>query len=267
MPILRAPSKKPIVLAAIHPNAGLQMAYQKRIDALVDEMQASLVYWLKAAYRANEPEMAQDASPATALRDAMRKLSRRWQKRFDEAAPDLARYFATNAADRSDSALRATLKRCGFAVEFKMTAAANDVMQATIGENVGLIRSIASQHLSDVEGMVMRSVSAGRDLGTLSQELAARYGVTKRRAAFIARDQNNKATANITRVRQDGLGITEAQWIHSHGGAHPRPSHVAAAKKRYAIKEGMYLDGKWTWPGVEPGCRCISRSVIPGLDD
>lgn len=267
MPILRAPGKKSITLAAIHPNAGLQMAYQKKIDALIDEMQISLTYWLKASYRANEPEMAQDASPASALRTAMSKLSRRWQKRFDDAAPDLAKYFATHAVDRSDSALRATLKRSGFAVEFKMTAAANDVMQATIGENVGLIRSIAQQHLTDVQGMVMRSVAAGRDLATLSTELENRYGVTKRRAAFIALDQNNKATANITRVRQDGLGITEAEWIHSRAGAHPRPSHVAANKKRYNIKQGMFIDGEWIWPGTKPRCHCISRSVIPGLDD
>ncbi|WP_257785984.1 hypothetical protein [Burkholderia ubonensis] len=41
--------------------------------------------------------------------------------------------------------------------------------------------------------------------------------MTKRRAAFIAHNQNSKATATITRVRQEGLGITEAIWLHSHG--------------------------------------------------
>jgi len=289
MPKLLAPSKKPIVLAAVHPNAGLQMAYQKKIDALIDEMQTSLVYWLKASYRANEPEMAQDGkgasrragigriesssaapaipqmSPAMAMREIMRRLSRRWQRRFDRAAPELAKYFATAATKRADGSLQAILKKAGFSVEFKMTAAANDVMQATIGEQVGLIRSIASQHLTEVQGLVMRSVTDGRDLGTLAKELEGRYGITKRRAALIARDQNNKATASITRVRQASLGITEAVWMHSHAGKHPRQSHLDANGKRYTIKEGMYLDGKWTWPGREIGCRCISRSVIPGL--
>lgn len=68
------------------------------------------------------------------------------------------------------------------------------------------------------------------------------------------------------RVRQEGLGITEAIWMHSHGGKHPRPSHVAADGKRYTISEGMYLDGVWAWQRREPKCRCVSRSVIPGLD-
>jgi SPP1 gp7 family putative phage head morphogenesis protein len=249
----------------VHPNAGLTVAYQKRLDALIDEMQKSLVYWLKATYRANEPEMAVDASPAAELRASMRKLSRRWQRRFDDAAPDLAKYFAKHASERVDGSLRAILKKSGFSVEFTMSAAANDVMQATIGEQVGLIKSIASQHLSDVEGLVMRSVASGRDLGKLSEQLEHRYGVTKRRAAFIALDQNNKATASITRVRQEGLGIDEAVWLHSRAGKHPRASHVAVNGNRYKVKEGMLIDGEHIWPGQLPHCRCISRSVIPGI--
>lgn len=264
---LQAPSKRPITLAPVHPNAGLRASYQKKIDSLVDAMQKSLVYWLTAAYRANEPTMAADASPAMALRDAMRKLSNYWQKRFDDAAPELAKYFAENAFSRSDGSLKAALKKAGFTVEFKMSREANDVYQATLSENVGLIKSIAEQHLTQVEGLVMRSVQQGRDLGFLSKELHERYGVSKRRAAFIALSQNNMATATIKRVRQDSLGITDEVWLHSHGGKHPRPTHVAADGKRFNVKKGMFLDGKWTWPGVEPGCRCVGRSVIPGLED
>lgn len=264
---LRSPTGKPIKIKSVKPNAGLRAAYQMKLDALIDEMQASIVYWLKAAYRANAPEMAQDASPAAAMRAAMRKLSRRWQKRFDESSLDLARYFALNAQDRSDAMLKAILKKSGFSVEFKMTAEANDVMQATIGEQVGLIRSIAEEHLTQVQGLVMRSVQEGRDLGTLSKDLQARYGVTKRRAALIARDQNNKATASMNRVRQDALGITEAVWRHSGAGKHPRPSHVAADGKKYDVKKGMFLDGEWSWPGTAINCRCTSESVIPGWDD
>lgn len=264
---LRAPTKKAIVLPAMHPNAGLRAAYQKQLDRLVDELHNSLMYWLKAAYRANTPELAQDASPAAALRVAMQRLSSRWQKRFDEAAPVLAKYFTTRAAGSADAGMKAALKKAGFTVDFSMTREANDVMQATIGEQIGLIKSIASQHLSQVQGLVMRSVSAGRDLGSLTKELERRYGITRRRAAFIALDQNNKATASMLRVRQEALGLDEATWLHSHGGKHPRKSHVAADGKRYKVKKGMWIDGQYIWPGQLPGCRCLSRCVIPGLDE
>lgn len=257
----------PKTAAPVHANAGITAAYRKRLDRAIDEMQASLVYWIKAKYRAAPPEMAQDASPAMQLRALMRKLTRRWMRNFDRLAPDLAEYFAQAVQDRTDAAMRASFDKAGFTVRFKATAAQNDVLQATVGENVDLIKSIASQHLTQVQGAVMRSVTAGRDLASLSRELQERYGVTKRRAALIARDQNNKATAAMTRVRQQELGIKQARWRHSGGGKEPRPSHVAYSGKLYDVDKGAYIDGEWIRPGEKINCRCVSIPVIPGFDD
>lgn len=257
------PVVKPVILRPVQSNAGIQAAYRKRLDALIDEMNASILYWVGAAYK--RTGIAQDESATAMMRRALRKVSRQWQDRFDMGADDLAKWFAQKTKSYSDVALTSILKDAGFSVEFKMTTAMNDAYQAVIGENVNLIKSIASQHLTQVETMVMQSVQQGRDLSTLSKQLQARYGVTKRRAALIARDQNNKATAVVTRVRQQGLGITTAIWRHSHAGKTPRPSHVKADGQEYDIAKGMYLDGHWTWPGVEINCRCVSRSVVPGL--
>lgn len=270
---LVSPTGKPVTLDAVRPNLGLQAAYRRKLDRLIEAMQRSLVYWLRATYRAKPPELAQDApdggaggkSPAMALRDEMASLGARWQAQFDAAAPELAEWFSKSAFSRSDAALKDILKRGGFSVEFKMTAPVNDVFQATVGEQIGLIKSIASEHLAEVQGMLMRSVQQGRDLGYLSKELQARLGVTKRRAALIARTQNNMATATITRARQQELGLTTAAWMHSAGGKEPRPSHVAANGKPYEIDKGMYLDGVWTWPGREINCRCVSKAIIPGF--
>lgn len=279
---LVSPTGKDIVLRPVRANAGIESMYKRKLDALIDEMHRSLVYFISAQYRANPPEsMAQDAgfeafrdgSPANALRRSVHRMTRRWQKAFDEGAPALARYFTDKSMDATDVQLKQILKKAGFSVEFKMTAAANDAYQATIGENVGLIKSIAAQHLSEVEGLVMRSVTQGRNLGDLTDELVKRYDITKRRAAFIARDQGNKATATINRVRQQELGITQARWRHSGAGKHPRPSHVAAGRddggkgKLYDVSKGCEIDGKLIWPGTEPGCRCTGQSVIPGLGD
>lgn len=262
---LVSPSGRDIPLKAVRPNAGTQAMYQKRLDALVLAMHKSIRRWVLAAYRRETPEMAQDASPAREMLSMMRKLGRRWQKRFDEAAPELAEYFAQSIQDRADGALKGILKKAGFTVEFKMSAGMNDVFQATIGEQVGLIKSIAERHLSEVEGLVMRSVQSGRDLGYLSKELEARYGVTKRRAALIARDQNNKATATITKTRQLEIGLTQATWVHSSAGKHPRKSHVAADGKTYDIAKGMLIDGEYIFPGELINCRCVSRPIVPGF--
>src|ERR1700677_4348585 len=151
------------VLPPVRPNAGLTALYRKRLDKLIEEMHRSVAYFIAAQYRENPPEMAQDASPASDLQDEIKKLSARWQSRFDEAAEALASYFAKAAANRSDVQLRAILRKGGFAIKFKMTRSMNDVLRATIAEQVGLIRSIPQRYLLDVQGSVMRSVQAGHD--------------------------------------------------------------------------------------------------------
>lgn len=257
------------VLPPVRPNAGLTALYRERLDALVDAMHRSITYFVIAQYRENPPEMAQDASPAADLEDEIKKLASRWQTRFDEAAKALGAYFAKAAAQRSDAQLRAILRKGGFSIKFKMTRSMNDVLRATISEQVGLIRSIPQKYLLDVQGAVMRSVQAGHDIGALSKELQKTYGITKRRAGFIARDQNAKASASFNRVRQTELGITEAEWRHSGGGRHPRPSHVKAGndKVRYEVAKGWFDPDaqQWILPGQLPNCRCVSKSIIPGF--
>jgi hypothetical protein len=250
-------TRRPKVLAPVHPNAGTEAALRRALDALIEDMHASLARFLTAAYRANPPVMAQD-SPASDIREAMRILRRRWTSRFDEASDRLAKHYSRRMAQRSDAQLRAILKRAGIAVEFRMTPAMTDVLQATIGQQVGLIRSIGEQHLTQVEGAVMRSVQQGGDLATLTRELRERYALTKERAAFIARSQNSMATAAMTRARQQELGIESAIWLHSRGGREPRPTHLANDGKRFNVAEGWFDPDprvqQRIWPGQLINC-------------
>jgi hypothetical protein len=90
-------------------------------------------------------------------------------------------------------------------------------------------------------------------------------GMTKRRAAEIAGILNNKATALMQRTRQVALGITQAKWLYSGAPCKLNPksslapderqdaAHKTANGKLFDVGKGMFLDGKWTWPGVEPG--------------
>jgi uncharacterized protein with gpF-like domain len=257
----------PRALSPITPNAGIAAAYRARLDQLITEMHASILRAISAAYRANPPVMAQDEAPITALRAAMRKLARRWGKNFDDLAPKLATHFAKDASERVDRRLRAMLREAGMTVKFAMTAAQRDAYQAVIAENVGLIKSIAERHLTSVETLVMKSVQTGRDLGSLTKALHEGYGVTKRRAALIARSQNNSATAVLVRTRQLEVGITTAKWRHSAGGHNKRPTHVAFSGSTYKIADGVVLDPKEgvAWPGSLVGCKCVSIPVIDAL--
>jgi SPP1 gp7 family putative phage head morphogenesis protein len=255
----------PATLAPIHPNQGIAAAFRRRLWTLIDEMQASVVAAVTAQYPGGNG-LAQDApNDVHRLRWEMDRLGRRWLDRFAAAAPELATYFATAAKDRVDGALAASLRKAGISVRFQLTPAIQEALDASVAENVSLIKSIAQQHLGQVEQLVMRSVTAGRDVGGLRRDLQNQLGVTRRRATLIARNQNNMATATVHKTRQQELGITKAIWVHSSAGRHPRPEHVAANGQVYEVAKGMWLEKRWTWPGREINCRCISRSIIPGL--
>lgn len=289
----------------IGPSAGVTAKYREKLKCLLDAMQASIEYWLGAALKANEPEVkalmardevmrqdilarrgrgalehydrtkppvtiAMDATPADELQRAIRRLARRWQKKFNAMAPELADYFAQEASKRSDKQLQDILRRGGVTVRFRTTKAQRDILNATVNANVSLIKSIPQQYLGKVEGIVMRSVQAGRDLSIVYQDLRKEFGVTKRRASLIARDQNNKATSALSHARQVELGLTEGIWRHSHAGKKKRPTHVAMDGKKYDLRKGMFDPdpkvNRHVFPGELIECRCQGIPIIPGFE-
>lgn len=260
-------------------------------------MHDSVMYWLKCCYKNNPPEVSSDGLPSlshanlapiplhgyggpslntlafdaplssTMLKRALNKLTGRWKKKFNEGAPKLAKYFAQDVNKRTEAQLKKILKDAGFTVKFTTTKAQRDIMQATVQQNVSLIKSIPTQYHHQIENAVMRSVQTGRDLGALVKDIQKTYKVTRQRAALIARDQNNKATAALTRARHLELGLTEAIWMHSGAGHEPRPTHVANSGKRYDINKGWFDPAvkQFIQPGELINCRCISKPVLPGL--
>ena len=268
--------KNETVLRSVAANRGIEAKYRKALQRMIAEMHGSVEYWLTAAYRKDPPRMAAlveqaqdaillgaDASPSAKIKKILDELARRWTKRFEDYAPKLAEAYLQGMFKASDSAMRQALKDAGWTVEFKMTPAVRDAFNASLEENVGLIRSIPEKYLQQVEGSVMRSYSAGRDLASMVKELKQLYPAASHRAELIARDQSNKANAVVNRARQMELGITEAIWMHSHAGKNPRPDHVAANGKRYNIAEGYKISGEFIQPGEEINCRCTSRPVLP----
>jgi SPP1 gp7 family putative phage head morphogenesis protein len=258
-------SNKPKVVRAIHANRGQAALYHKRMAALIDEMAASIEHWVTSTYREAPPLLAVDASPVKAMRKQLSELAARWIKRFDDSAPKIAEAYLKGSFKATDSAMRMALKDAGWTVKFEMTPAVREAYEASLAENIGLIRSIPQQYLQQVEGIAMRSYTAGRDLQTMAAELKKLYPQAAHRAVLIARDQSNKANAVVTRARQTELGIVEAVWMHSHAGKTPRPTHVAMNGNRYKVAEGMWDsdEQKMIRPGELINCRCTSRSVLP----
>lgn len=279
MATLRAPTRRPVVVSAVHPNSGVRVWYQNQLEDAIRSMHESMLLHIAAAWKrepprtgfAWDPAIAADASPTVTLKRAMSKWGTVWTRRLDLMAAQIAKSFAGRNQRATQQSMKAAFKRGGFTVEFAPTKKSVETYKAVIAENIALIKSIPEQYLKDVQTAVWSSVMKGADLHALTKELTSKYGVTQRRAEFIARDQNNKAKAIMENTRRQEMGLKLAEWQHSGGGKVPRPHHVAwgAQRKRYELSKGMWdsVAGRFVWPGSEPNCRCTSKTIIPGYND
>lgn len=258
----------PKLLRAIQPNAGIRAYYRRRLRREIEAMQRSVAYWLEAAYRERESEIVGDASPTNSILSRFKSLQRRWLRRWNW----LASWLPERVIDRTESTTTVSMaeafKAAGFTVKMDNTRVMNAVRQGLIAENVALIKSIPQQYLSDVEGIVTRGITMGKDLHYVTTELRDRYDKTQRRAAFIARDQMDKASMSIQKARDEQLGITEGIWVHLPGQKTSRATHTAMNGKRFPLNgpnAGLYDSAvkKNVMPAELPGCRCVYRRVLP----
>jgi uncharacterized protein with gpF-like domain len=248
------------------PNAGLEAEYRRKLDKLIKGMNDDIQRGVESLYGRREDEITEDASPSKALIDVIAKIMKKWTFKFDTEAEVVARWFVTRSDNSTKVLLGKSLaKAAGMTVKFKTTKAVEDVLDGLVAENVSLIKSIPEQYHTQVNTQVMDSVRVGRDLGGLTNELDERYAITRRKAAMIAKDQNNKATEAIGLERNKSLGITHGVWMHRSGSKEPRGSHIQANGKMFALDDGLMVDGEMIFPGQKINCNCTFRPVIPGL--
>jgi len=269
-------------LKPIFPPAGIEKEYEKRLKKAVREMEHSVVYWLRAKYRANESKIVGDSATDDLLK-AFRKLLHQWERNFRELADVLPRWFvnkirgyvAGNLAQQTKPLKDAGL---GFNLKFSyMSQRERQTFQAIVKENVNLIKSIARESLTQVEGIVLRNIEAGHDLARMTDELHKQFGVTERRARMIARDQTNKATNNLSRQRLLSYGINKGIWMHTASGKTYRETHALDHTQggmdgaEYFIDEGCYDPNPNVQDYIQPGelvnCYCVCRPVIPQLSE
>lgn len=254
-------------LNPVNYNAGNMAWYSKELEALIKEMAVEVKTAIIPVVQANP--IAMDASPVQAIRHALQAIAKRWIDTFISRSSPMAEEFADKTGAAVDRSLLASARKDGLTINMQWTPAMMDVREAVVAENVALIKSIPEQYFTQVESMVMRSISKGGDLKTLTddlqQQFGERHGITRRRAENIARDQVRKSTTDLSRARQKAAGITRGIWLHSGGGNEPRPKHKKANGQEFDLDKGLPIgdNNEYVLPGDEISCGCSWKPVIP----
>ncbi len=129
-------------------------------------------------------------------------------------------------------------------------------------QNSTLIKSMQEDAIKRVATWASDTVRTGARAEEMRDGLMKQFGISRRRAALIARDQVGKLNADITQARQMALGVDEYKW-RGVLDSRERPEHVH--------REGKIF--KWSRPPEDghPGqpirCRCNAEPVLTGLLD
>lgn len=174
--------------------------------------------------------------------------------------------FDTLAAQYASAFVRqiALFNDRNFALNIYQDETLRRVLQMATQQNVQLIKSIASQHLNAVADIVFQNMMQGVRSKQIIDAIQS-YGVTRSRAALIARDQTAKVQSAVNRARQEAAGFKYFRWSTSND-ERVRPSHVHAGNAMTPYGRGVYrwddlpvVDGEKVAPGMP--IRCFPGSV------
>lgn len=131
-----------------------------------------------------------------------------------------------------------------------------------VQDNVDLIKTIPNDSLDRMRDIVYDGFVRGKTTTQVMKDIRQVYGVSKRRARFIAGDQISKLSGQIQRAQQMDAGIEDYFWS-TVGDERVRDSHKELNGKRFSWREPPEnSDGRCCHPGQDYGCRCIGRPIF-----
>lgn len=136
-----------------------------------------------------------------------------------------------------------------------------DQLKIFASQNAQLIQSLPDQELERVAGIVERGLQNGKTYTAVKKEIQKSFAISDRRARTIARDQTKKLNSNLTRLRQQELGVEEYIW-QTVGDERVRASHAANNGKKFRWDKPPPKTGH---PGNDVNCRCIAMPVLDKL--
>ncbi|MBW2672078.1 MAG: minor capsid protein [Deltaproteobacteria bacterium] len=141
------------------------------------------------------------------------------------------------------------------------------VSDAFVRQNASLIKSVRAQALDRAEAQILEGLRGGLRNETIAKNLRASFGLSKSRAALIARDQVGKLQGELTELRQVNAGIDEYIWDSSKD-ERVRPTHqeLDGTTQKWSDPPAVAFGKggvRYAHPGGDYQCRCNAIPVMP----
>ncbi|OWK42184.1 phage minor head protein [Fimbriiglobus ruber] len=260
----------------LNPSAAIEARYYTTLRVLIDRMIADTDHELKKLFKTEHAEeyFAQDASVSSQARILTNALIKKYTDLFASLSKPTAERFADESDQSSDIAVKSSIRHLSdqltLSTKTITSGPLNDILNATITENVALIKSIPAQYLSGVQQAVMRSITTGNGMADLVPYLQKQKGITLRRARMISTDQTRKAFNSLSKARMEKIGVTSYIWRHTAGSRHPRKQHIEMSGNVYRYDDPPVIDdrtGERGIPGQAINCACRMQPVLIFSED
>ena len=153
-----------------------------------------------------------------------------------------------------------------------------ELLEKWVSDNVDLIKTIPYSSLDKMKEIVYDNYMKGATTTNIVKAIQKQYGMDKRHARLIARDQVSKLNAAITQYQQKDAGITQYRWSTSKdervrkgdktakGIIDPMgDNHERLEGKIFRWDKPPLVDrkrGRACHPGEDYQCRCCAIPVF-----
>lgn len=164
---------------------------------------------------------------------------------------------------KMQTAFEETVKNIGIVPTF------TPEMKSQIAEEWGDNLEIYIQNWSDENILKLREeISAnafrGQRAENLEKTIMANYGVSQRKAKFLARQETSLLMSKFRQTSYEGIGSKKYRWSGTNDGRE-RPDHVALNNTIQTWNNPPVVDrktGRHAHPGEDYGCRCVAVALI-----
>ena len=126
------------------------------------------------------------------------------------------------------------------------------------------IKGFAEAEIARLREMVQANLATNARVDRLAQLIEAQFGVSKRRAAFIAENETSLAVAKFREARYKEIGVTSYIWSTSHD-ERVRHDHQLLEGKTFDWSSPPIVDqatGRRGHPGEDFNCRCVPLPIL-----
>ncbi len=235
----------------------------KRIGAKWDPKQVS--------WRIPLSSLSQDIR--TAISASEFRFTQVLQKIDDRLAKQSAKFadivkidqFFDKTLFKLDGEIKKSLK--GIAISPELTDYQRKVISAEYTKNLNLyIQDFTKKETNELRKKMQERVLKGYRYEGVIKEIQKSYGVSHRKAKFLARQETSLMMTSFKQSRYTGAGVNQYRWHCVVGSAkHPvRPMHKIHDGKIYRFDQPPIVDlkGNRKNPGQDYNCRCVAIPLV-----